>query len=126
MLALIGPSPAPAKIHPRGRTPKAAAPKADEYVLSLLSCCDLTATCFVYLRAMGRYRELYPQFFALLPDNVADTIEFMITNNVITNNVTWGWEPEPSEEDIRDLCIAAARLIITEEQLDSLLAELNA
>lgn len=66
---------------------------------------------------MGRYRRLYPQYFALLSDDLAETIEFVITNNVL-----WGYEPEPGEEDIRDLCLAAARRITTEEQFDRALA----
>ena len=66
---------------------------------------------------VSRYRELYPQYFALLPDDLAETIDV-----VITNNVRWGWEPEPGEEHIRDLCLAAARRITTEEQLDRALA----
>jgi hypothetical protein len=68
-------------------------------------------------RDVSRYRELYPQYFALLPDDLAETIDF-----VITNNVRWGWEPEPSKEDIRDLCLAAPRRITPDEQLDRALA----
>jgi len=61
---------------------------------------------------VGRYRESYPRYFALLSDDLAETIDF-----VITNNVRRGLEPEPGEEDIRDLCLAAARRITTKEQL---------
>ena len=64
--------------------------------------------------AGGRsYRQLYPQYFALLPDELAQAIDF-----VITKNVQWGWEPEPSAEDVRDLCLVAARRLTTEEQLN--------
>jgi hypothetical protein len=68
---------------------------------------------------VDRYRESYPQYFALLPDNLVETIEFVISINVL-----WGWE-SPGEEDIRDVCLAAARRITTEEQLDSALAGLR-
>jgi hypothetical protein len=68
-------------------------------------------------RDVGRYRELYPQYFALLPDDLAETIDV-----VITTNVRWGWEPEPGKEDIRDLCLAAARRITSDELLDRALA----
>ena len=64
-----------------------------------------------------RYRELYPAYFALLTDDLAETIDV-----VMTNNVRLGFEPEPGKEDIRDLCLAAARRITTEEQLDRALA----
>jgi hypothetical protein len=60
---------------------------------------------------------LYPQYFALLPDDLAETIDV-----VITTNVRWGWEPEPSTEDIRDLCLAAARRITSDELLARALA----
>ena len=69
---------------------------------------------------MGRYRESYPQYFALLTDDLAETMEL-----VITTNVRWGWAPEPGEEDIRDLCLGAARRITTQEQLDRALARVR-
>jgi 3-hydroxy-3-methylglutaryl CoA synthase len=62
---------------------------------------------------VGRYRESYPQYFAVLPDVLAEAIEFVIIGDVLSSR-----ELEPSEEDIRDLCLAAARRIITEEQFD--------
>ena len=65
-----------------------------------------------YVGGVGRYRESYPRYFALLPNDLAETIDV-----VITNNVRWGLEPEPGEEDIRDLCLAAAHRITTEDQL---------
>jgi hypothetical protein len=34
-------------------------------------------------------------------------------------------EPEPGEEDIRDLCLAAAQRITTEEQFDRALARVR-
>jgi hypothetical protein len=69
---------------------------------------------------VGQYRESYPRYFALLPDDLAETIDLVITNNVL-----WGWEPEPGEEDIRDLCLAASRRITTEEQFDRALARVR-
>jgi hypothetical protein len=42
---------------------------------------------------MGRYRESYPQYFALLSDDLAETIELVITNNVL-----WGWNRSPARK----------------------------
>jgi hypothetical protein len=69
---------------------------------------------------VGQHRKLYPQYFALLPDDLAETIDFVITTNLL-----WGYERESGEEDIRDLCLAAARRITTEEQFDRALARVR-
>jgi hypothetical protein len=68
-------------------------------------------------RGVRRYRKLYPEYFALLSDDLAETIDVLITTNV-----RGGWEPEPGKEEIRDLCLAAARRITTDELLDRALA----
>jgi hypothetical protein len=47
---------------------------------------------------MDRARDMYPQHFAMLSDDRAELLEFLIAKTVFPS----GWEPD--ENDIRDQC----------------------
>jgi hypothetical protein len=67
---------------------------------------------------MGKFREQFPQYFALLGDAEAEALEFAIANEALEN-----WEP--TEEDIRDLCAATAGNLSDEELVDRALGRVN-
>jgi hypothetical protein len=67
---------------------------------------------------MGKFREQFPQYFALIDDAEAEALEFAIANEALEN-----WEP--TEDDIRDLCEATAGHLHDEELVERALGRLN-